>query len=144
MADVIKETITSQSDISSPSAVLNNPTGKESTPLMATQVKVAATSSQTIEYLIYFFFGFLEILLFFRLLFKLAGASASSAFVGFVYGITGLFIMPFEDIFSKAVSQGIETVSILEPATLVALVVYGFASWGIVKLLRIISGEQQA
>ncbi len=143
MAEVIKETITRNEDISAPAAVLNNPTGKESTPVMATQVKIAATSSQTIEYLIYFFFGVLEILLSFRLLFKLAGASASSGFVSFIYGITGLFIMPFEGIFSKAISQGMETVSVLEPATLVALVVYGVAAWGVVKLIHIVSGEQQ-
>ena len=123
--------------------VLNNPTGNESDPVMATQVQTAATSMQTIEYLVYFFFGFLEILLVFRLLLKLAGASATSAFVNFIYGITGLFTLPFEGIFRSGVSRGIETASVLEPATLVAIVVYSFIAWGIVKLLRISSGEKQ-
>lgn len=131
MTEIIKET------------VLNNPTGKESNPVMATQVKTAATSSQTIEYFIYFIFGFLEILLAFRLIFKLAGASTSSAFVNFIYGLTGLFILPFEGIFSRGVSRGIETASILEPATIVALVVYALLSWGIVKFIHIASGEKQ-
>ncbi|RJR27914.1 YggT family protein [candidate division WWE3 bacterium] len=110
---------------------------------MATQVKTAATSSQTVEYLIYFFFGLLEVLLVFRLVFKLAGASSTSAFVNFIYGLTGLFILPFEGIFRRGVSQGLETSSVLEPATLVALVVYAFISWGIVKLVQIFSGEKQ-
>lgn len=141
LTEIIKETVTTQEDDSK--TVLNNPTGNESNPVMATQVKTAATSSQTIEYLIYFFFGLLEILLGFRLVFKLAGAGVSSAFVNLIYGITGLFILPFEGIFSRGISQGLDTTSILEPATLVALVVYAFASWGIVKLVQISSGEKQ-
>ena len=135
------EIVTTQDD--STKTVLNNPTGKESTPVMATQVKTAATSSQTIEYLIYFLFGALDVLLAFRLVFKLAGAGTSSAFVQFIYGITGLFILPFEGIFRRGISQGLETTSVLEPSTLVALVVYAFAAWGIVKLVKIVSGEKQ-
>lgn len=141
MTEIIKETVTTQGSEQNP--VLNNPTGKESTPVMATQVKTAATSSQTIEYLIYFFFGFLEILLAFRLAFKIVGANAASAFVAFIYGITGLFILPFEGIFRRAISQGVEATSVLEPATIVALVVYAFVAWGIVKLVHIFSGETQ-
>ncbi len=142
MTETIKETVTTQGDASK--TVLDNPTGNESKPVMATQVKTAATSSQTIEYLIYFFFGLLDVLLAFRIVFKLAGASSTSAFVGFIYGITGLFILPFEGIFSRGISKGLETSSVLEPAALVGLVVYIFLAWGIVKLVRIFSGEQQA
>lgn len=138
---MIRETVNTQGEETK--TVLNNPTGKESSPVMATQVKTAATSSQTIEYLIYFFFGLLEVLLAFRLIFKIAGANASSVFVSFVYGLTSIFIMPFEGIFRRGVSEGLEASSVLEPATLVALVVYAFASWGIVKLVHIFSGEQQ-
>lgn len=141
MTEITKETVTTQADENK--TVLNNPTGNESNPVMATQVKTAATSSQTIEYLVYFLFGLLEILLAFRLIFKLAGASASNAFVNFIYGLTGLFILPFEGIFSRGVTQGAETTSILEPATLVALVVYALLSWGLVKFIHVISGEKQ-
>jgi hypothetical protein len=141
MEEITKETVTTQEEITGP--VLNNPTGKESTPIMATQVKTAATSSETIEYLVYFFFGTLDILLAFRLVLKLMGASLSSTFVSFIYGLTGLFISPFEGIFRRGISQGIETTSILEPATVVAIIVYSFLAWGIVKLIRILSGTQQ-
>lgn len=106
-------------------------------------VKREATSSQTIEYLVYFIFGLLEILLAFRLVLKLLGASVSSGFVGFIYGITGFFILPFEGIFKSGVSQGLEQASVLEPSTIVALIVYAVLVWGIVKLVRISSGEQQ-
>lgn len=129
MAEITKETITTQ--------------GSNVNPVVVTPVKAEATSSQTVEYLTYFFFGLLEILLAFRLVLKLTGASLSSAFVGLVYGLTGIFIIPFEGIFRRGFAQGIETTSVLEPSTLVAIIVYAVMAWGIVKLLRILSGKQQ-
>lgn len=132
MAEITKETVTTQdTDSDNTNTVMTNP------------VKVKATNSQTVEYLIYFFFGVLEVLLAFRLVLKLMGASMASAFVGLIYGLTGIFILPFEGIFRRGFTQGIETTSILEPSTLVALIVYAVLAWGIVKLLRVLSGEQQ-
>ncbi|MCX6706357.1 MAG: hypothetical protein NTV24_04650, partial [Candidatus Woesebacteria bacterium] len=57
--------------------------------------------------------------------------------------LTGIFILPFEGIFRRGFSQGIETTSVLEPSTLVALIVYAVLAWGIVKLLRVLSGKVQ-
>ena len=102
-----------------------------------------ATGSQTVEYFVYFLFAVLEILLIFRLVLKLTGASLSSGFVGFVYGLSGIFILPFEGMFRRLFSQGIETTSVLEPSTLVAIIVYAIVAWGIVKLIQISSGEKQ-
>lgn len=130
MAEIVKETIVSQSG------------GEEAAVIRP--VKVAATGSQTAEYLIYFFFGALEVLLGFRLLFKIAGASISSGFVKVIYGLTGIFIAPFEGIFRRWFSQGAETTSVFEPSTVVALIVYAVLAWGIVKLVRVLSGEKQA
>ncbi|OGG07398.1 hypothetical protein A2872_03515 [Candidatus Gottesmanbacteria bacterium RIFCSPHIGHO2_01_FULL_42_12] len=109
-----------------------------------TTVNTTATSSQTVEYLVYFLFGVLEIMLAFRLILKLTGASLQSAFVGLVYGVTGVFILPFEGIFRRGYAQGVETTSVLEPSTLVAIAVYAVLAWGIVKLIRVLSGEKQA
>ena len=134
MAEISQETVTTQGNNVNP--VVNTTTKN-------TSVKSTATSSQTVEYLVYFFFGALEILLAFRLILKLTGASISSAFVGLIYGLTGIFILPFEGIFRRGYTQGIETTSVLEPSTLVAIIVYAVLAWGIVKLLRILSGEQQ-
>src|SRR3990167_1586226 len=108
-----------------------------------TPIKVGATNSQTYEYLVYYFFGVLDALLAFRLIFKLAGASMGSSFVNLIYGVTGFFIMPFEGIFRRGFAQGVETTSVLEPSTLVAIVVYALLAVGIVKLIRISSGEEQ-
>ena len=108
------------------------------------ETKIEASKSQKIEYIIYFLFGLLEILLVFRLILKLTGASLTSGFVRIIYSLTGIFVMPFEGIFRKGFAQGVETTSIIEPATIVALIVYVILAWGIVKLVRISSGEKQA
>lgn len=109
--------------------------------IVNTSTKKEATNSQTVEYLIYFFFGTLEVLLAFRLVLKVMGANIASAFVGLIYGVTRFFIIPFEGIFRRGFTQGIETTSVLEPSTLVAIVVYAILAWGIVKLVRIFSKE---
>ena len=106
--------------------------------------KREATGSQTIAYLVYFIFGALEILLAFRFVLKLLGASISSGFVSSIYDFSGIFIVPFEGIFRSGTTQGVETVAVFEPATLVAIIVYAVLSWGIVKLISIFSGERQA
>jgi len=102
-----------------------------------------ATASLTVERLVYFLFGILEILLAARLVFKLAGASLLSAFVSFIYGLSGMFILPFVGIFHRGFAPGIETKAVLEPETVVALIVYAVIAWGIVKLIRILSGNRQ-
>lgn len=125
MAEIVKETITMQKD--------NSPASS----------KNKATGFQTVEYLIYFLFGLLEILLVFRFVLKLTGASVSSAFVGLIYGLTGIFILPFEGVFRRLFAQGAETTSVFEPSTLVAIIVYAALAFGTVKLVRIFSGKQQ-
>lgn len=126
MAETVQETITTNKENS----------GK---PIVNSPVVTKATNSQTYEYLVYYFFGALEILLAFRLILKLTGANAASGFVRFIYGITGIFILPFQGIFRQAYAS----TSVLEPSTIVAIFVYILLAWGIVKLLRISSGEQQ-
>lgn len=108
-------------------------------PIISTPVRAGATNKETAEYLIYFFFGFLEVLLALRLILKLTGASTASGFVRLIYSLTGVFILPFQGIFSQAYAS----TSVLEPSTIVAILVYMLLAWGIVSFLRISSGEQQ-
>ncbi len=107
------------------------------------ETKLGASSTQKIEYLIYYVLGALEILLAFRLIFKLTGASLASGFVRAIYTLTSIFIYPFEGIFRRGVAPGLEMSAVFEPATLVAIIVYAILAWGIVKLVRITSGEKQ-
>ena len=129
MAEVIKETVKTQ--------------GNSTNPVVVPQVQTQATSYQTIEYLIYFFFGALEVLLAFRLILRLTGANSFSAFVGLIYGITGVFVVPFQGIFHQTSAVGAETTAVLEPSTIVAIIVYAVLAVGVVKLIRILSGKKQ-
>jgi hypothetical protein len=124
MAEIIKE-------------VVINRDGEKSTASSST--KSLVSSSETTERVIYYFFGLIEVLLAFRLILKVTGASTSSGFVSGIYGIAGIFSMPFDGIFRKGYASGLT----FEPGTLVAIVVYALLAWGIVKMLQVFSGEVQ-
>lgn len=128
MPDVTKETITTSENNSTPE---KEPSKRD------------ATSYQTAGYLVYFVFGILDILLAFRFVFKLLGANPSTGFVDFIYNLSAIFVAPFAGIFNTSLAKGDVTTSIFEPATLVALIVYAILAWGIVALIRVISGRQQ-
>jgi hypothetical protein len=102
---------------------------------MNDDVNTADKKSFTAKRIIYYFLGLLEILLAFRFIFKLLGANPASGFVTFIYAITQIFLSPFTAIFRTAVTQGIETKAVLEPSTMIAMVVYALIAWGIVKLI---------
>ena len=51
--------------------------------------------------------------------------------------------MPFEGIFRRVSSDTAGINLVIEPATIVAIIVYGVVALGIVKLIRISSGEEQ-
>lgn len=96
-----------------------------------------ATSGDRTIYIIYFLAGLVEAMLAFRLVLKLLGANPASNFVEMIYVLTGALILPFEGIFRRGTTQGIETTSVFEPATLVAMLVYSLLVWGIIYLIRI-------
>lgn len=128
MSDITKETITTNRG--------SNSSGMQ-------PEKRDATSYQTASYAVYFIFGILEVLLAFRFVFKLLGAGTTSGFVDFIYNLSSVFTAPFAGVFSTSVAPGAETVSVFEPASLVALIVYALLAWGIVVLIRVLSGRQQ-
>ena len=130
MAEIVTETVLTEN---------NGP--KEA---VTTETNRISTNTQTTEYVIYFLLGTLEILLAFRLILKIAGASLSSGFVNLIYSLTGIFTLPFEGIFRRGIAQGVETTSIFEPSTIVSMVVYALLAWGIAKLVRILSKEEES
>ncbi|MBP7843148.1 YggT family protein [Candidatus Woesebacteria bacterium] len=133
MSEITKETVTTKE--------LNNTPVAQSSIKRVTKTKVEGI--QQVEQIIYFSLGVLEVLLVFRFILKITGAGQGSSFVQFIYNASRLFILPFEGIFRRAVSEGIETSSVVEPSTLVAIVVYAVLVWGIVSLIRMLSGEAQ-
>lgn len=78
--------------------------------------------------------GIFEILLAFRFFLKLLGANPDSGFTEFVYTVSGPLAAPFRGIFSTPTAEGDITTSVFETSTLVAMIVYALAVWGVVKL----------
>jgi uncharacterized protein YggT (Ycf19 family) len=89
---------------------------------------------------VWFVVGIVEILIAARFLGKLFGASAHSAFVSFIYQVSGPVVAPFTGIFGDTGSK----TNTFETASLVALVVYAVIGWGIVVLIRIVTAPKGA
>src|SRR5487761_142914 len=87
---------------------------------------------------VWFVVGIVEILIAARFLGKLFGASAHSAFVSFIYQVSGPLVAPFTGIFGDTGSR----TNTFETASLVALVVYAVIGWGLVVLIRIVSAPK--
>jgi hypothetical protein len=94
--------------------------------------------------IVYYILGVVEVLLAFRLVFKLLGANPASGFVSGIYTLSNIFLSPFIGIFRTASTRGVETQAVLEPATLVAMIVYAVIGWGIVKLIEIMRTTPKA
>lgn len=129
MAEIIKETVVTEGDAT--------------TQTENTSTEAEASTYQTIQYIIYFLFAALDVLLLFRLVLKVLGANITSDFVTLIYSLSGIFVAPFEGIFRSGYAPGAETTSVFEPATVVAILVYAIIAWGIVKLVQVLSGKKQ-
>lgn len=85
-----------------------------------------------------FIVGVVDILIAARFLGKLFGASAQSAFVSFIYTVSGPLVAPFQGIFGNGGSKA----NSFETADLVAMAVYAVVGWGLVMLIRIITAPR--
>lgn len=94
---------------------------------------VQVTAANAILYL----FGIIETLLALRFILRLFGANSANWFVNFVYSVTGVLTAPFDNIFGVAAAQAGTVRSVFEPSILVAMAVYAFIAWGIVKLITL-------
>ncbi|MEO6078004.1 MAG: YggT family protein [Candidatus Andersenbacteria bacterium] len=81
--------------------------------------------------IVWYIVGLLEALLAFRFVLKLLGANPLAGFTSFIYGITTPFAAPFLSVFRITHIIG----SVIEWTTLLAMLVYWFAAWGITRLL---------
>jgi hypothetical protein len=79
--------------------------------------------------------GVVVVILSIRFVFKLLAASSQSGFVRFIYDFTSGLIAPFHSIFNTASSGNF----VLEPETVVAIVIYALTGWGLVALVRIVT-----
>src|SRR5467141_5385681 len=83
--------------------------------------------------------GFLDTLIAIRFVLKLFGANLAP-FVRFMYDVTWPLVAPFHGIFNTdQVGR-----SVLEPESLVAIAIYTLIGWGIVSLIRLLTGPSSS
>jgi uncharacterized membrane protein len=84
--------------------------------------------------------AFLEILLAMRFILRLIAANPASGFAMFIYGLTGLFVGPFNGLIATPTSGGLT----LEVTTIIAMVVYALIFWGIAYIVRMVTDHPRA
>ena len=84
--------------------------------------------------------GLLEILLALRFVLKLIAANPNAGFAVFIYGITGVFVVPFTGL----VATWFSGETILEVTTLIAMAVYALLFWVVVGVIPIVAYRASA
>lgn len=88
--------------------------------------------------IIYLILGILETFLGLRFTLELLAANPEAAFTSFIYALTEPFVMPFEGVFPTPQTQG----AVLDLATVLAMIVYALAVWGIVSVIYTLSSRR--
>lgn len=91
--------------------------------------------------LVYFILGLLEVILALRFVFKLLGANPANIFAILVYGVSGLLLLPFRGLFSGAAIVADVTARVIEPSTIIAMIVYALLAWGVAKWILIFKSK---
>ncbi len=107
-----------------------------------TETRNTEPGSQTLVRIVGVIFSIFEIILGFRLVFKLLGANPDSGFVKAIYAITKPVVGIFSGIFSRVTTEGTDVKAIFEPATLIAMIVIALIGWVIIKLSTRRSGNK--
>lgn len=93
-----------------------------------------------IDRIMYTLLGILEILLGLRFVLKLIGANPDSGFSVFIYGITGIFIAPFNALIGTPMFGEAS----FEATTLIAMAVYALLFWVLVRVLQVATSQTTA
>jgi uncharacterized protein YggT (Ycf19 family) len=97
----------------------------------ANNVYYTTAQRSSISRVIYGILDVIEILLALRFVLRLLGASAASGFANAIYNITAPLINPFRGIVANATSAGVT----IEWTTIIAMAVYAFIAYAIVRLI---------
>lgn len=111
----------------------NEQVGNTTVQRQSVEKKTETSGIVIAQRIIYYIGGVIIALLAVRLILQLLGANQGSDFVGFVYGLSGIFVAPFFGIFGEPTFGQ----SHFETSTLVAIVVYTLIIMGIAKLLTL-------
>jgi hypothetical protein len=105
----------------------------------STAVYRRRTSNYRAIQAVWWIVGFIDTLIAIRFLLKLFGANPAP-FVRFIYDVTWPLVAPFHGIFNTdQVGR-----SLLEPESLVAIAIYTLIGWGIVSLIRLMTGSSSS
>lgn len=116
--------------------VVSTPGVKTGSPQKEYKTKKAIFRTYQI---IWYILGVVEVLLAFRVILKLLGASTQSGFTSFIYAVSSPFALPFSGILRTSASSGM----ILEWSTLIAMAVYAVVAYGIVMLFQLVKPTNQ-
>jgi hypothetical protein len=97
-------------------------------------------SAARFRQIIFFLLSVLETLLIIRFFLKLLGANPDAVFTIFIYGVTEFFVIPFEGVFPSLQTHG----SVLDLATLLAMVVYALLAWLTVSATETVASRRLA
>lgn len=93
-----------------------------------------------VSQLIWLLLGILDGVIGFRVALMLIGANRQNDFAAFIYNITEPFVAPFFGITGTPAYGG----SVVEIGSIIAMVVYFFVAWIVVKLISVIFGRPSA
>jgi hypothetical protein len=102
--------------------------------------EVRAPIEAVVERVILFVFGVIEVLIALRFVLRLLGANAEAGFVQLIYGVSGIFMTPFNSIFGTQHVAG----ATFEWSALVAMAIYALIAWGVVMLIRAVNPRERS
>ena len=91
-----------------------------------------------VRQIIFFLLSVLETLLIIRFFLKLLAANPDAFFTILIYGVTELFVAPFEGVFPSPQTSG----SVLDFATLLAMIVYALLAWLTVGAIETVASRR--
>lgn len=84
--------------------------------------------------LIWLLIGVLEAALALRIVFKLIAVNADNLFATLLYGVTGIFVAPFESLVGAPKAGGM----VLEISSIIAMIVYLLIAWVIERIVFVL------
>jgi hypothetical protein len=92
-----------------------------------------------VSQVIWFVTAILEALIGIRVLLKLMAANPQAGFAQFVYNVTAVFLAPFAGLMPTPSAGG----SVLELASIFAMIIYALLAWGVVRAIWLIFSEPE-
>lgn len=112
----------------------------EQTDMVATDPYSARRdAAYRVNQAIYLVFGVIESLIAIRFVLRLLGANESAGFTSFIYGVTRPLVAPFSGIFGTPATGG----NVLEPESIVALIVYPLVAWLLTAIVRLVLNDRR-